>query len=345
MNSSFIKTWSNCPSVTQGNSYRLRLVNQAVDHVFTFTMDGHPFDVIATDFVPTYPRKNLTSIVLNIGQRYDIVFNATQAVGNYWMRVNPGCAFGGRSKIYDAGIVVGGVLHYSGASTTADPTSTAFPQPAGSCDDEFSTPYWNRTVPQPSGFTNPALGIAYPKVIQQNNATHYVWTINQSSMQVNWAMPTLEYVLEGRSDFPATENLYQLNGGDTTWVYWVIQQATPVPHPIHLHGHDFWVLGSGAGAFDNTTTSLQFNNPRRRDTAILPGGGHLVIAFVTDNPGAWLMHCHIGWHVSGGLSLQFLERPSEIKTSIPSNQFDGFTQGCTAWKQAVHPFAIDDSGL
>jgi hypothetical protein len=26
---------------------------------------------------------------------------------------------------------------------------------------------------------------------------------------------------------------------------------------------------------------------------MLPGGGWLVIGFITDNPGAWLMHCHI----------------------------------------------------
>lgn len=26
---------------------------------------------------------------------------------------------------------------------------------------------------------------------------------------------------------------------------------------------------------------------------MLPAGGYLVMAFITDNPGAWLMHCHI----------------------------------------------------
>lgn len=31
----------------------------------------------------------------------------------------------------------------------------------------------------------------------------------------------------------------------------------------------------------------------RRDVASLPGGGYLVLAFKTDNPGSWLMHCHI----------------------------------------------------
>jgi FtsP/CotA-like multicopper oxidase with cupredoxin domain len=75
------------------------------------------------------------------------------------------------------------------------------------------------------------------------------------------------------------------------------RQAPPpggggIPHPIHLHGHDFYVLGAGSGNFSNVT-ELQFTNPPRRDVAMLPGGGWLVIGFITDNPGAWLMHCHI----------------------------------------------------
>jgi FtsP/CotA-like multicopper oxidase with cupredoxin domain len=37
------------------------------------------------------------------------------------------------------------------------------------------------------------------------------------------------------------------------------------------------------------------NGPR--DVATLLVSGYLVIVFLTDNSGAWLMHCHIGWHV------------------------------------------------
>lgn len=68
-----------------------------------------------------------------------------------------------------------------------------------------------------------------------------------------------------------------------------------IPHPIHLHGHDFYLLGSAANSvFDNSSVStLTFNNPPRRDVALLPAGGWLAIAFPTDNAGAWLMHCHI----------------------------------------------------
>lgn len=83
------------------------------------------------------------------------------------------------------------------------------------------------------------------------------------------------------------------------WTFWIIQQTSdspPIPHPIHLHGHDFFILGAQEGAIFDTTTSvttLNFNNPPRRDVAMLPQRGYLVIAFPTDNPGAWLMHCHI----------------------------------------------------
>lgn len=35
---------------------------------------------------------------------------------------------------------------------------------------------------------------------------------------------------------------------------------------------------------------LNFENPPRRDTAMLPAGGWLVFAFETNNPGAWIMH-------------------------------------------------------
>jgi FtsP/CotA-like multicopper oxidase with cupredoxin domain len=64
----------------------------------------------------------------------------------------------------------------------------------------------------------------------------------------------------------------------------VIQEVgnVNVPHPIHLHGHDFYLLGVGTGVFSDPSV-LQFANPPRRDVAMLPAGGWLVLAFPTDN--------------------------------------------------------------
>ena len=70
----------------------------------------------------------------------------------------------------------------------------------------------------------------------------------------------------------------------------------PIPrsvHPIHLHGHDFVILAQGDGEFTSDVVP-NLNNPARRDTVNCPIGGYVWIAFQINNPGAWLMHCHIG---------------------------------------------------
>ena len=52
---------------------------------------------------------------------------------------------------------------------------------------------------------------------------------------------------------------------------------------------------------------LTRDNPPRGDMAVIPGGGFVVLAFKTDNPGAWIIHCHITWHASAELVAQILE--------------------------------------
>jgi hypothetical protein len=91
------------------------------------------------------------------------------------------------------------------------------------------------------------------------------------------------------------------------------------------------------------TGQLNFNNPPRRDTATLPASGWLVLAFPANNPGAWLMHCHIAWHISEGLGVQFLEAKNQI-TLPDANEFK---QQCANWNQyAAHmAFPQIDSGL
>ena len=72
--------------------------------------------------------------------------------------------------------------------------------------------------------------------------------------------------------------------------------VVPAAHPIHLHGHDFVILAQSTARYNVSTSinTFNFNNPPRRDVALLPSGGYLAIAFRPDNPGVWLLHCHIG---------------------------------------------------
>jgi hypothetical protein len=102
-------------------------------------------------------------------------------------------------------------------------------------------------------------------------------------------------------------------------------------------------MGTGSGTFSDPTV-LNYNNPPRRDVAMMPAGGWLVIAFYTDNPGAWLMHCHIAWHVSQGLAVQFLERESEIASTF---NLGNIKSECDAWDTyySQSAFQKSDSGL
>jgi hypothetical protein len=66
---------------------------------------------------------------------------------------------------------------------------------------------------------------------------------------------------------------------------------------MHLHGHDFLLLASGKGVFDESVlASANLINPTRRDVVTMPAppfgsnmtGGYIVIAFPLDNPGIWV---------------------------------------------------------
>ncbi|MBA0552784.1 hypothetical protein Golob_023563 [Gossypium lobatum] len=58
-------------------------------------------------------------------------------------------------------------------------------------------------------------------------------------------------------------------------------------HPMHLHGYEFYVIGSGFGNFNPGTDPAKFNliDPPRRNTIGSPPGGWVAIRFEADNPG------------------------------------------------------------
>lgn len=121
-------------------------------------------------------------------------------------------------------------------------------------------------------------------------------------------------------------------------------------HPIHLHGHDFAILGTGPDKYDELRDPLKFNyhNPPRRDVALLPSGGWLAIAFRSDNPGVWLLHCHIAWHASSGLALQILERRKEILDDLGPQRVAAVERTCTGWDQWLKGGEVidqEDSGM
>lgn len=121
-----------------------------------------------------------------------------------------------------------------------------------------------------------------------------------------------------------------------------------ITHPIHLHGHDFWVLAQETGMYSGDTSAFNLANPPRRDVASLPGNGYLAIAFELDNPGAWIVHCHIAWHASEGLALEFVEDQESFTMEASNKEF--ITDQCSAWNSYMGTnsyieYPQDDSGI
>ncbi|EGD99751.1 multicopper oxidase [Trichophyton tonsurans CBS 112818] len=227
-----------------GKKYLLRLINTSVATTFVFSIDGHKFQVVGSDFVPIEPYVT-DHIAVGTGQRYHIILEGlseeeARKNGRYWVRTTPA----------------------KGCSKFA---------PGRGTDDRTGVIYYNK---------------------------------------------------------------------DDGWVYLVItgkklkqlSSQVAVAHPIHLHGHDFVLLQQSMEPWDSTKVNLKLENPPRRDVTLLPAGGFIVIAFKPDNPGSWLLHCHIAWHVSAGLALQVLERKEDLKALTVNNpDFDFMQENCRRW--------------
>jgi FtsP/CotA-like multicopper oxidase with cupredoxin domain len=61
-------------------------------------------------------------------------------------------------------------------------------------------------------------------------------------------------------------------------------------HPIHMHGHQFYVTGTEGGRI--RTTAVQPEN-----TVLVGVAQARDIEFVADNPGDWHLHCHLPHHM------------------------------------------------
>ncbi|KAL6251810.1 ferroxidase fet3 [Rhinocladiella similis] len=130
-------------------------------------------------------------------------------------------------------------------------------------------------------------------------------------------------------------NAFVLNHNDVIEV--VLNNNDTGSHPFHLHGHNFQVITRAPShenffSYKSLAAPIPYNPnnhsafptyPVRRDTILLPPQGYLVFRFVADNPGVWIFHCHIDWHLAQGLASVFIEAPRQIqeKLTIPDDHY------------------------
>ncbi|RHZ82443.1 hypothetical protein Glove_109g296 [Diversispora epigaea] len=307
-------------NVQKGKKYRFRIINTSAYSTLTFSIDNHPLKVIEAEGTPV---KNVSVatvkfLPIHIAQRYSVILNANQPVANYYIRASiiDSCLAARTNDTinYNSSINFNatGILHYHGAGNNK-PKSIAYPFTFPLCQDLNANairPY--KDSPAPTKVTNDFVFEIY-FARDDDDVAHL--GINNSSFMPFFNNPTnLRIMLqENYTDFDTDQNAYGYDIPNGCVQITLLNNKT-ADHPFHLHGHNFWIVAQGPGAFLSNISKSSYNlkNPVIRDTTMVPRLSHVVIRYIADNPGVWAFHCHIEWHVELGLVAQLIERPTEF---------------------------------
>jgi FtsP/CotA-like multicopper oxidase with cupredoxin domain len=112
-----------------------------------------------------------------------------------------------------------------------------------------------------------------------------------STSRTLWAVDGKTWPQSGHEHLPPP--LLEFARGETALIEFV--NTTPHIHPMHLHGHSFKVLSA---------SKLQ-RPVHWADTVLVMPEERVQIAFVADNPGNWMLHCHIIEHQDTGMMAWF----------------------------------------
>lgn len=293
-------------NVQQGLRYRFRIIGASCDPWFNFTIDGHPMTIIEADGNEVEP-VTVDSIPVFAGQRYSVVVNADQPVGNYWIRALSNHL----NQTFDGG-QSSAILRYAGAPIE-DPQTEHGP---------YVLPFDESALHPLSG--GPAPGTPGPgkadvsiNLIPGLRGGQAQYTINNVSY-VDPPLPVLLQILSGNvhpSQLLPNGSIYTLPPNKTVEISMPATELTTGgalggPHSVHLHGHAFDVVRVAGNSTYN------YVNPVKRDTVNLglqANGDNVTFRFVTDNPGPWFFHCHNDWHLHNGFAVIMAEAPSEAQ--------------------------------
>ncbi|KAF3925421.1 Laccase-4 [Arthrobotrys entomopaga] len=309
-------------NVKPGKTYMFRMVNLAAFAAQYFWIEGHKMNIIEVDGVYTEPAE-ADMIYITAAQRYSFLLTTRNDTDANFVMVG--------SMDEDLFDTVPEGLNPNVTGYLVYDKSKPLPEPAEI--DEFE-PFDDFELVPLDGedlFEDPTYTFSL-EVMMDNLSDGGNYAFFNGITYVGPKVPTLYTALSAGN---ATMNP-EIYGRDTNShvfkhhdvVELVVNNNDPGKHPFHLHGHVFQLAyrsDEDAGLFNSSDTSIEFaKKPMRRDTALIKPGGNMVLRFRADNPGVWLFHCHIEWHIQSGLVATFVEAPDVMQTKfkIPQDHLD-----------------------
>jgi L-ascorbate oxidase len=129
-------------------------------------------------------------------------------------------------------------------------------------------------------------------------------------------------------------------------------------HPFHAHGGHFYDIGSGDGIYDLEANEnrLAATSPVKRDTTMLfkyaastgvgQKAGWRAWRLRVQDPGVWMIHCHILQHMVMGMQTVWIFGDANQITRIPHPMSQGYlTYGGSAYGNgSVYPRVVHQFG-
>jgi FtsP/CotA-like multicopper oxidase with cupredoxin domain len=254
--------------LSAGAAARLRLINAANARIFRLAIEGLDMRLAGLDGqVFEEPVALDAPLTLSPAQRADVIVRP-RAAGNHALTAEDG-----GEKVVLARFQVSAAAGVPGADV----------------------------VLQPNGLPEPDLGSALAvELVMEGGAMGTMRSArmggdaNQGMMDMrSLAGKGMVWAMNGVAGMP-DEPLFTARRGQSVALTMI--NDTRWPHAMHLHGHHFRVLTRDGRPEPLTPW---------RDTVLLESMQRVEVALVADNPGKWLLHCHMLEHVVSGMVTWF----------------------------------------
>lgn len=337
--------------VVPGSVHRLRVINVASLHFLTFTIEGHDMTIVEADGSLTQP-VTVRTLGISPGQRYSVLVRMDQPVGNYSITWNDN--YRGLTPDLEQTMVLQYVQATApGAEAGAESSDRAQDQGAEAVEVGNGEPGWElrllksrdaQDIPDATREIKFKVTQEWVEPNGERNGKTATASLKWLLNGVPFKPPSTPYLLQSAygldpkhmKSFQEPVRLEKDEVVDVVLQNGAAGNGVCEQHPLHLHGHKFWVIAQGSGSYgDGQDVEENLVDPIRRDTVTvfprqshkhvvggemkpftpLPAGqdcGWVKFRFVADNPGMWFMHCHTDWHALMGMGVVFDEYSEDL---------------------------------
>jgi FtsP/CotA-like multicopper oxidase with cupredoxin domain len=271
--------------VQSNERIRLRLINTANARIATLRFDRHRPQVVALDgqpVPPPYPAGN-GAVTLGPGNRADLILDTTLA---------PGAT---ASILVDdlrgGEIEIGRVVYDGGEAKRKQPLTEQVSLPANPLPERFELQQaLHVDVPLDGGAMAMMMGGRGGGMGGMMGGMMGGGGFRGQGIEPRARIWALAGISATGHDGPP---MFTVERGRTVVMSYA--NRTVFTHAMHIHGHHFRLRESGGEAF----------RPFWLDTVLVGVRQTEQIAFVADNPGKWMMHCHMLEHLQTGMGAWF----------------------------------------